>query len=229
MASRVCRDCGIEKPEAEFARNRKTRLSSCRACRSIVSKKWYAANSANVRANRRDKYWRNPEYEREYARRWAEQHREEDRIKARRWYRDNKVRALEKNRKYRKANPEKIKILKRRDYEKRKQTIRAKNDAWIKANPDKNRLIRQGIKGRRRARIKANGFEKFSLKEILIRDGYRCHLCGGSVKPKEVSFDHLIPISKGGSHTKKNVAVAHLRCNLERGAGKIPAQLRLLG
>jgi 5-methylcytosine-specific restriction endonuclease McrA len=44
-----------------------------------------------------------------------------------------------------------------------------------------------------------------------------------------MTLDHLIPLSKGGNHTSDNLALAHGRCNSRRGAGRIPAQLRLLG
>lgn len=188
----------------------------------------YAANPEKYREIRKQFYWADPEKARQAVKNAYWRNPERWRAAARQWSRDNRERATEKDRRWRTNNPERMKVLKHRHYLNRKDYIRAKNNAWEKANPEKARLIRQGIKGRRRARIKANGFEKFSLKEILRRDGYQCHICGGKVKPKELSFDHLIPISKGGSHTRKNVAVPHLSCNLERGVGRLPAQLRLL-
>jgi 5-methylcytosine-specific restriction endonuclease McrA len=41
--------------------------------------------------------------------------------------------------------------------------------------------------------------------------------------PMRVSLDHVIPISKGGSHTYANTQCAHLLCNIQknnRGAGE---------
>ena len=145
----------------------------------------------------------------------------------------------EKDRRWRLSNPDRVKILKHRHYLKRKDYIRAKNDAWEKANPEKARRAHQvwheenpekraQYSHIRRARMRGNGFEKFSLKEIIQRDGYKCHICGGRVAKKDLSFDHLIPLSKGGPHVKSNVAVAHLKCNVKRGAGYLPAQLRLI-
>ncbi len=38
-----------------------------------------------------------------------------------------------------------------------------------------------------------------------------------------------IPLSKGGPHTAANLSVAHRSCNSRRHAGRLPAQLRLIG
>lgn len=98
--------------------------------------------------------------------------------------------------------------------------------AWRKANPDKVQ-ISQDV---RRARVaNAPQVERVIRQDIYARDGWRCHLCGKHVKKKEASLDHLVPLSKGGSHVPSNVALAHLRCNVRRGAGYAHAQLRLVG
>jgi 5-methylcytosine-specific restriction endonuclease McrA len=71
---------------------------------------------------------------------------------------------------------------------------------------------------------------------VAERDGWVCHICRRKVDPKRkapdpmaASIDHLIPLSKGGPDSMVNVALAHRRCNSARGAGRLPAQLRLLG
>jgi 5-methylcytosine-specific restriction endonuclease McrA len=58
--------------------------------------------------------------------------------------------------------------------------------------------------------------ERFTLLEIAMRDGWSCHLCGEDVTQGNWSMDHLIPVSKGGPHTKANVKLAHRRCNSRR-------------
>ena len=55
--------------------------------------------------------------------------------------------------------------------------------------------------------------ERFSLDEIYERDSGVCHLCGESCAREQASMDHLIPVSKGGSHTRANVKLAHIGCN----------------
>lgn len=40
-----------------------------------------------------------------------------------------------------------------------------------------------------------------------------CHYCGQKVSPKELTMDHIVPISRGGKSTKGNVVTACKHCN----------------
>lgn len=71
------------------------------------------------------------------------------------------------------------------------------------------------------------GGEDFTAADIFERDDQRCHLCGGICdgqypEPMSPSLDHLIPISRGGLHTRANVKTAHLLCNMVRGVRDAP-------
>lgn len=73
-------------------------------------------------------------------------------------------------------------------------------------------------------------FGHFTKTDIAERDQWQCHLCGGVVTRSDWSLDHLVPVSRGGEHSRDNVALAHLRCNVSRGAKLLPTkQLRLVG
>lgn len=63
------------------------------------------------------------------------------------------------------------------------------------------------------------------LSGIVERDGQSCRLCGCDVDltlryphPMSKSLDHVVPLSRGGAHTIENVQLAHLRCNMSKGA-----------
>src|SRR3990167_1742753 len=92
---------------------------------------------------------------------------------------------------------------------------------WQDANPQK----RAEIEGRRRARKRQGQVERIDPFAIYERDGGRCHICAKRVKKTEMTLDHLVPISRGGDHVSTNVRLAHRTCNVERGPGRIPAQL----
>lgn len=69
--------------------------------------------------------------------------------------------------------------------------------------------------------------------EIYERDGWVCQLCHKKVNnrlkhpnPFSPSLDHIIPLSKGGPHSRANVHLAHLRCNLRAHTGGVK-QIRL--
>lgn len=83
---------------------------------------------------------------------------------------------------------------------------------------------------RRRAKLKnAPRVEKYDSLDIANRDGWKCHICGKKVHRRQLSMDHLVPLSRGGDDTPQNVALAHRTCNNRRGPGRLPAQLRLFG
>jgi 5-methylcytosine-specific restriction endonuclease McrA len=64
---------------------------------------------------------------------------------------------------------------------------------------------------------------KLSRREIFIRDGYRCQYCGRQTG--DLTLDHVIPRSRGGSHTWENLVSACRSCNHRKG-GKSVAEAR---
>ena len=78
---------------------------------------------------------------------------------------------------------------------------------------------------RRRALRAGATVEKFESIEVFERDGWICGLCAQSVDralswphPQSASLDHVLPLSRGGPHSKANTQLAHLSCNLIKGA-----------
>ena len=54
-----------------------------------------------------------------------------------------------------------------------------------------------------------------SIREkVWERDKGMCVLCGSK---KELEFDHILPFSKGGAHSVKNIRLLCQRCNRTRG------------
>lgn len=65
--------------------------------------------------------------------------------------------------------------------------------------------------------------EDFLAEEIFERDQYHCWLCGQPTAgqwpaPWSPSVDHVVPIARGGRHTRENVRTAHLICNIKKAA-----------
>lgn len=40
-----------------------------------------------------------------------------------------------------------------------------------------------------------------------------CHYCGRNVAPRELTMDHIVPVSRGGRTTKGNVVACCKECN----------------
>jgi hypothetical protein len=78
-------------------------------------------------------------------------------------------------------------------------------------------------------RLRADGFPAgFSRRAIYERDDWVCGLCGEPVDPaltypdpECASLDHVVPLSRGGSHDPTNLQLAHLRCNYAAGDRKV--------
>lgn len=78
---------------------------------------------------------------------------------------------------------------------------------------------------KRRARLKGVLIEVFDSSEIYERDDWTCLLCSEQIEswrrapdPLAPSIDHIVPISRGGTHERANVQAAHLGCNSRKGA-----------
>ena len=54
---------------------------------------------------------------------------------------------------------------------------------------------------------------KVNRRRIFKRDGYECGYCGSK---RNLTIDHIIPRSKGGTNTWKNMVTCCNRCNNEK-------------
>ena len=61
---------------------------------------------------------------------------------------------------------------------------------------------------------------------VWQRDGGRCCECGST---KDLQFDHIVPVAKGGSNTAQNVELLCADCNRRKSIGLFaPAKTRVL-
>lgn len=76
----------------------------------------------------------------------------------------------------------------------------------------------------KRARKRSASIEIVNAINIFNRDNWICHICNKKIykkykwpNPLSPSLDHIIPLSKGGSHSQSNIKAAHLGCNCSKG------------
>ena len=67
---------------------------------------------------------------------------------------------------------------------------------------------------------------KFSRINIYARDGYRCQYCNGKFAIDELTYDHVIPRSKGGRTTWENIVTCCYTCNYQKG-NRTPAEAKM--
>ncbi len=149
------------------------------------------------------------------------------------------------NNKARRANPEKHRKVNLEYYYKNKEQLneyrrakwpelykskieyhKQKGKKYRAENPD----IINGQARRRRAKKRANGWEKYTEAQVLEMHGAVCHICGGEIDltlnrkigtegwEMSLHIDHVIPISKGGPDKLSNVKPSHGKCNLKKRA-----------
>ena len=70
----------------------------------------------------------------------------------------------------------------------------------------------------------------FSRRNLFKRDRYTCQYCGKQPGRDELTIDHVLPRSRGGSSTWLNCVLACLACNTRKG-NRTPADagMRLRG
>ena len=105
------------------------------------------------------------------------------------------------------------------------EAARERASRWLAANLDKHRMKEH----RRRAQKVATQADRFTTHDVRMAHGDTCYLCGRKINfrlkypnPKSPSLDHVIALSRGGTHTLGNVAMTHLDCNVQKNASPAP-------
>ncbi|CAA7626943.1 HNH endonuclease [Magnetospirillum sp. SS-4] len=58
----------------------------------------------------------------------------------------------------------------------------------------------------------------FTRFNVFLRDRFSCQYCGGWFPTQDLTFDHVVPRSRGGATTWGNVVTACSPCNLKKGS-----------
>jgi alpha-galactosidase/6-phospho-beta-glucosidase family protein len=236
-----CTKCETFKPASCFAfRSDQTgKLKSwCAECLKIDGlTRFYADPDRKRKANERaaKAYTKNPDKFRRRRQEWRRSNpdraREIDRLdtikrKAKKaaYRKANAERIKARNVEYRKREAAKLKTYNAGYYKANAVAVNARIKRAVAANPALYQQLHKAAKHRRKVRLVNSGpVEKFTDREIFERDGWVCQLCRKPVdrtlvhpEPLSPSLDHRLPIAKGGGHTRANVQLAHLRCNLSK-------------
>ncbi|MBL4720173.1 MAG: HNH endonuclease [Alphaproteobacteria bacterium] len=70
--------------------------------------------------------------------------------------------------------------------------------------------------------IVSNRRPAFTRFNVFLRDRFACQYCGDALPSHELTFDHVVPRSRGGRTTWENVVAACAPCNLRKG-GRMPS------
>lgn len=127
------------------------------------------------------------------------------------WKENHTPKAIERRKRYKKSLKGKL-AIQRYDKKRDKNKQRFFTKRWIKNNPEKVAEYKRA----RRKRLQSvfRNLTPDDWKTIIEQFDYRCVYCN---KTGKLTLDHIIPISRGGDHTKDNVAPACVHCNSSKG------------
>lgn len=212
IGTKVCSRCGEEKPRAVFPLHRSNPdglYAWCKPCKAEYGRRLFAEDGdyrqrqkalsvAARKVRRADPELRAKELAVDCARR-AERVRTDPGFarKTRAWAMASYRRVM--------ADPER----------------RERFLAWVRQYIKRDHVRSRRVSATQRYRAQQRGNaapEMFDRSEIFARDGGVCHICGGLVNPESWHVDHVVPLARGGEHSRTNVAVAHPFCNQSKGA-----------
>jgi 5-methylcytosine-specific restriction endonuclease McrA len=187
-----CSRCHIEKPINEFYSNGKSGYyhGKCKVCEKTTNKERYDANPEKYRTAVRESALKYP-----------------DRVRARyqRWDEANREQRMHYYREYNDAHREE----KRQGYRLRRMNMPSERRKTYYAQHNFTRRARL---------VNALRTERIDKQALIERDKWTCYICGCICIPENITLDHVIPLSRGGTHTADNLRVACKSCNGSKGA-----------
>ena len=218
---KICSTCREWKSVAEFSRRLLSPdgyQANCRICSSIRAKKWNNKNREKIRENKRAYAEVHREEIREYLGVYGETHREERRVYIRAYDQANRGRKSERRREHYRNNPEAQERDRRATRERQrthKEQQRERERRWIKANPDKQRA--RVHRRRARKQVAEGSFTNTEWSSLKAFYNYTCLCCGNREPEIQLTPDHIIPLSKGGSNSIGNIQPLCRSCNSAKG------------
>jgi 5-methylcytosine-specific restriction endonuclease McrA len=101
---------------------------------------------------------------------------------------------------------------------------------------DKPRVYRQNLiplhklPAPRRLRNHDRGRKKVALRTKLVaRDGLYCFYCNEKMPHNDITIEHIVPRSEGGTNDLENTVLAHSYCNNRAGTLSVALKMQLRG
>ena|ERR1700722_2347904 len=202
-AKRCCQ-CKQTKPAGDFYKSRHRRdglADACKDCRGLAHRKW-------LEGHRDHNKKRCAEY--------LQEHRDEINDRKKRHHSANRDVISARRKAERDADPEHYRRQriesKNRDVARWRAVHRALGKKWRAAHPDKVAALKRKYKARFRGAAGSHTLTEW-LALVATYDG-KCLACGTS---ENLTQDHIIPISRDGTHYIENIQPLCVRCNSSKG------------
>jgi 5-methylcytosine-specific restriction endonuclease McrA len=196
---KTCSACGLNRPRAEFNRSARSfdgLVWQCRACQRIAKQAWHLAHKAAENAKSRAYGKSHAEYTLARHRRYLKEHPRTE------WRKRYQAKNADRMRQKRATAAYR---------ERRRREERARRTAHLAET-------RERCRRQQAVRWHAAKANPVSYDAVYARDAGICYLCTEPVTQRAAHFDHVIPLSRGGTHTFDNIKVTHPSCNVRKGA-----------
>jgi 5-methylcytosine-specific restriction endonuclease McrA len=136
---------------------------------------------------------------------------------ARAWYQKNREKETARSARWNKENPQKTAANMRRCRAQRPDHFRDYMRQYRKDNRDKYSISDKAKHAKRRSAIGKTEHKLTRMEYEVARKAARgrCFYCR---EKRRLTLDHIIPLSKGGLHSRDNVVFACVSCNSSKGA-----------
>lgn len=186
ITEKICTKCKELKPLSEYfddKRRKNGKAASCKKCALVMQKEWRSKNKDKVCAQSKRAYYAHREDRIKRVIKWASENPEKHNKWVDDWHKAHRDRGLKSAKKWRENN---------------KDMELAKTRRWRANNPEKARLQ---VENRRCRKMSAEGsVSTKEWKDLCEKYGNKCLCCGA----QEVTTDHIIPLSKGGTNKIDN-------------------------
>jgi len=181
--SKTCTKCGADKDLSEYHRDKSRKTGYTESCKDCK-------NAVIAK--------------------YIQSHRKEAAARARKYRADNYEEVVRKQKEYRDKNKEKINKRKSEAYKKlTKEQYRKMLDRQNRWNQENKEIIKER-KMRRKILKLSNGIFNILPKEIKRLYNSECVFCKNK---NDITLDHVIPLTRGGTHSVGNLQPLCKSCN----------------
>ena len=218
---KTCSKCGKMKSFSEFRKDARAKSglrADCKICESARKRRYSQEHKEKIAIQGRKYRQRYAEERAEKAKKYRQKHKKEIAAKKKEYDRSPKAKATSK--KYYQAH-------RKERLEQQKKYLQS----------PEGKVAHTKARHTRRAQKEGVLYEIFDPQDVFERDGWRCQHCHKKVQwlgksPNHLLYpnlDHIVPLSKGGEHTKRNTQLLCRECNAKKYINDVGEQLRLFG
>jgi 5-methylcytosine-specific restriction endonuclease McrA len=135
----------------------------------------------------------------------------------------NREKVRKTNREYSRNNKDANKARSKAWYESNKDKALENSKKWQQENRDKTNNYKLANRHKRRAMIKESGVYLVTGRDLSKIRRQSCVYCGSK---DDITIEHIIPITRGGTHSIGNLTSACRSCNFSK-SGKFIMEWRI--